>query len=377
MNQSFPGRVLHTLNRFLHIEAASSIVLLIAALAALVWANTPAAASYEALWHTPLHFWVNEGLMTVFFLVVGMEIRREMREGVLASREAAVLPLAAAACGVLVPAALYLSLSPEAPARSGWAVPTATDIAFAVGVLALLGKSMPRAARVFLLAIAIVDDIVAIALIAILYSGGLSLSGVALIAAGVALVLVLQRRGVNSVLAYIPAGVILWLGLREAGVHPTLAGVILGFMTPAASPAVAARVETFLHPWVAFAIMPIFAFANAGVRIDGTILGDAAAMGIAVSTGVALLIGKPIGILLGSWLAVRSGWCRLPKGLGWTGVIVVGCLGGIGFTMSIFIATLAFADATLLNAAKAGVLIGSFAAGIAGLALGLAARKRR
>jgi NhaA family Na+:H+ antiporter len=348
MISSVPRRVFRTVNRFLRVEAASSVVLLSAALGALIWANSPGAALYEALWHAPLsvgigpwsaspslHAWVNEGLMSVFFFVVGLEIRREMHEGVLASRRAATLPLVAAAAGVLVPAMIYLGIGSDEASRPGWAVPTATDIAFAVGVLALLGRSIPRAARVFLLAIAIVDDVVAVTVIAIFYSGGLDHGGL------------------------------------------TLAGIVLGLLTPTLSRRGAVRLESLLHPWVAFGIMPLFAFANAGVALGGVDFGDAGVVKVTVATAAALVIGKPLGILLGSWLAVRSGWCRLPHGLSWSGVAIVGCLGGIGFTMSIFIATLAFADPVLLTAAKLGVLVASFAAGTIGLMLGIVLARGR
>lgn len=387
-DRTFSVRVFSALERFLHMEAMSGVVLLVAAAVALVWANSPFAASYHHLWETrltiqfggfaasqSLHFLINEALMTIFFLVVGMEIRREIHSGALAAASAAALPLAAAVGGVVVPAVLYLALNAEPIARAGWAVPTATDIAFAVGVLALLGKWIPPSLRIFLLALAIIDDVVAVIIIAAFYSSGLQFSGFLIAAAGIVLVFAFQRIGVVSAWAYVVPGAVLWWGLMVAGAHPTLAGVALGLMTPAVpfrsreiAPAI--TVQMALHPWVAYGIMPLFALANAGVTIDSGAIASPAARSIMTGVVVALVFGKPIGIFLGSWLAVRLGWCALPIGVTWGGVAVVGCLGGIGFTMSIFIAMLAFTDPTLLAAAKLGVLAASVAAATVGLMLG-------
>jgi NhaA family Na+:H+ antiporter len=381
------GRVLETLERFLRVEAASGIVLMLSAAAALVWANSPFAESYEHFWQAPLtiglhgrapsmplHFWVNDGLMTVFFLVVGMEIRRELHEGALATARAAALPVIAALGGVLVPALLYLAVTGgDAAARNGWAVPTATDIAFAVGVLALLGTSIPAAVRIFLLAIAIIDDITAVIIIAAFHSSGLEPWGLAIASLGVLGVLGLQRLGIASALAYVLPGAIVWCGALVTGVHPTLAGVLLGLMTPMVQrdlPPPAVRVETALHPWVAFGVMPLFALANAGVRLDGLDIGSAGAAAVLSGTVAGLVLGKPVGIVLATLAAVRSGVCRLPAGVTWRGVLLVGWLGGIGFTMSIFIATLAFGEGSLLSAAKGGVLMASVIAGLIGLLYG-------
>ncbi|QHE76558.1 Na+/H+ antiporter NhaA [Hydrogenophaga sp. PBL-H3] len=424
--QILAERTFSTLERFLHTEAVSGIVLLLAAAIALVWANSPAASSYHALWHTPvliglgsqvfsqsLHFWINDALMAVFFLVVGMEIRREMHEGALASLRLAALPLAAALGGVLVPALIYVALNTEPTQLRGWAVPTATDIAFAVGVLALLGRAIPGNVRVLLLALAIIDDIVAVLIIAVFYSGGLDFSGLLVAGLGVLMVLGLQRIGVGSAWAYVVPGAVLWLGLLQTGVHPTLVGVVLGLMTPvlpsrmreqpldAVSRALdelnaransaphelagplrllrraqrelmppVTRVQMALHPWVAFGVMPLFALANAGVTFDGVDLSQGAAQAVTVGVVLALVLGKPLGVIGASWLAVRLGWCRLPPGVNWPGVCLVGLLAGIGFTMSIFIATLAFDEANLLNAAKLGVLLASLVAAVLGLAWG-------
>ena len=433
--QLLAERAFSTLERFLHIEAVSGTVLMLAAAIALIWANSPAAASYHALWHTPisiglgshvfsqsLHFWINDALMAVFFLVVGMEIRREIHEGALASLQLATLPLAAALGGVVVPALIYVALNTDATTLRGWAVPTATDIAFAIGVLALLGRSIPGNVRVLLLALAIIDDIVAVLIIAIFYSGGLDFSGLLVCGLGLLMVLGLQQIGTGSAWAYVLPGAVLWLGLLQTGVHPTLAGVVLGLMTPVlpgrlreqpldmatralgelntgsgGSPHELAgplkqlrhaqrevlppviRVQMALHPWVAFGVMPLFALANAGVTIDGVDLSLGGAQTVTLGVVLALVLGKPLGVVAASWLAVRLGWCRLPPGVSWSSVFLVGLLAGIGFTMSIFIATLAFDDANLLNAAKLGVLLASLVAAVLGLSWGFlqAAHARR
>lgn len=423
-------RVFSTVERYLHVEAFSGIVLLACAAIALIWANSPLADSYHHFWHAPLtfafgdfavsqtlHFIINDGLMTIFFLVVGMEIRREIHEGALADIRAAALPLAAAAGGVIVPAMIFLALNTEPLPRQGWAIPTATDIAFAVGVLALLGKSIPGSIRIFLLALAIIDDIAAVIIIAVFYSGGLEYAGLILAAAGVLLVFALRAIGISNAFVYIIPAAVLWLGLLKTGAHPTLAGVVLGLITPVtarpmrespldvASRALSTlksrleehdyrdphklseplkklrqaqrellppvtRVQMALHTWVAYLIMPVFALANAGVSLTDVSVTEGVAASVMIAVAAALIIGKPVGIVGGTWIAVRLGWCRLPAGVTWPGVVLVGCLGGIGFTMSIFIATLAFADEQLLAASKLGVLLASVTAGVIGLAFG-------
>lgn len=429
--QVLAEKVFNALERFLHIEAVGGVVLLVAAAIALLWANSPWAESYHHFWDAPvtlavgtysatqsLHFLINDALMTVFFLVVGMEIRREMHEGALAQLRVAALPLAAALGGIIVPAILYLGFNNGPVVRDGWAIPTATDIAFAVGVLALLGRSIPTSIRIFLLALAIIDDIAAVIIIAVFYSGGLDYSGLLVTAVGVFLVLGLQAIGIGSAFAYLVPGAILWWGLLQTGAHPTLAGVVLGLMTPvvplrmrerpvdAASRAITdlgdllgterseqqqllgpikklrtaqrellppvVRVQMSLHPWVAYAVMPLFALANAGVSLDGVALEAGGAQSVMLGVTIALVLGKPIGILLGTWAAVRLRLCQLPPGVTWRGVLLVGCLGGIGFTMSIFIANLAFRDPQILGAAKLGVLLASALAGILGLLYGRA-----
>lgn len=425
--QRLTDRALSTLERFLHIEAVSGVTLLLAAAAALAWANSPWGASYETVWHTSvafgigswiatqtLHFWINDGLMTVFFLVVGMEIRREIHEGALSNLRQAALPVGAALGGVAVPALIYFAFNTEGVRQHGWAVPTATDIAFAVGVLALLGRGIPGNVRVFLLALAIIDDVIAVLIIALFYSGGLEMSGLVVAAAGVAIVLTMQRMGIGSAWAYVIPGAVVWTGLLLTGAHPTLAGVVLGLLTPVLStpshqnpveqltratdelrhsaghddPARMAvplrevryaqrevlppvvRVQAALHPWVAYGVMPLFALANAGVAVGGIDLGHGGAAWVLTGVAVALTLGKPIGIVATSWLLVKLGWCRLPTDVTWGGIVLVGLLAGIGFTMSIFIAMLAFEDAALLDAAKLGVLVGSVVAATLGLIWG-------
>lgn len=393
-SQPFVERALATLQQFLHVEAVSGVVLLVAAAAALIWANSPFADSYHDVWNLliplrvgeftfvkSLHFWINDALMTVFFLVVGMEIRREIHEGALSRFDQAVLPVLAALGGVVVPALIYLSFN-AAPGRDqGWAIPTATDIAFAVGVLALLGKSIPTNVRVFLLALAIIDDIIAVLIIALIYTSGLDPAGFVVASLGVLVVLGFQRIGIGSAWAYVLPAAIVWAGFLMAGVHPTLAGVVLGLMTPVRSvhretePPVI-RVQTVLHPWVAYGIMPLFALANAGVSLTGMKFTDSAQF-VTLGVALALCAGKPIGVIGATWLAVRTGWCRLAPGVSWTGVCLIGLLAGIGFTMSIFIAMLAFTDDRLLDAAKLGVLLGSLISVTLGLGWGAEYAQRR
>jgi Na+:H+ antiporter, NhaA family len=426
--QSLADRAFTTLQHFLHVEAVSGCVLLVAAAAALVWANSSFVHGYHAFWNLPLsigigeftlsgslHFWINDALMTVFFLVVGMEVRREIHEGTLSRLDQVILPAIAAVGGVLVPALIYLSLNTDPVRGQGWAVPTATDIAFAVGVLALLGRSVPINVRVFLLALAIIDDVIAVMVITLFYSGGLQLSGLVVVSLGVLMIVVLRWIGIGTALAYILPGAVVWSGLLTAGIQPTLAGVALGLMTPVRSmrmrehpldllarvaeklrgsdavrtrdihrlesplrqlrvaqreilPPVV-RVQTALHPWVAYGIMPLFALANAGVSLTGVDLSHEAQL-VVLGVGLALVVGKPMGVIGATWLLVRLGWCRFAPGVSWGGVCLVGLLAGIGFTMSIFVTMLAFSSEGLLNAAKLGVLLGSLAAAMLGLGWG-------
>jgi len=415
------ARVWRPLERFLHVEATSGLVLLATALVALLWANSPWSATYEHLWHTPvtigigafvtrepLHFWINDGLMAIFFFVVGLEIRREIHEGELSDPKRAALPLAAALGGMIVPALIYLSVN-QGYASRGWGVPTATDIAFAVGVLVLLGKRIPPAIRVLLLALAIIDDIGAIVIIALFYSTGVSLLGLAIAGGGALLILVLQRLAVRRSLVYMVPAALIWFGMLRAGIHPTIAGVIVGMLTPvkswfgregfvsAAQSAIddagqqerdlleplrrmkqaqreavspVERHQSTLHPWVAYGIMPLFALANAGVNIRDVAIADATSARLMLGIVLGLGLGKPLGIGLASFVSVRLGVCALPRGVGWAGILLVGIVAGIGFTMAIFIAGLAFANPATLGAAKLAVLVGSLLAAACGVLFG-------
>lgn len=389
---SISRRLLKPLERFLQVEASSGIVLLAAAVAAMLWANSPWHTSYESLWHLAIklpfgardwvistHFLVNDGLMTIFFLLVGLEIRRELHDGALASARTAAVPIVAAVGGMLAPAVIFLALA-DPQNRHGWAIPTATDIAFAIGALTLVGKRVPPAARVLLLALAVIDDIGAILIIAFIYSPGIDALGLMIAAAGIGGILALQRLGVRSALGYVLPGSLIWIGLHSAGVHPTLAGVILGILTPAQAPpshgaqsemrAPVERLQLALHPWVAYGIMPLFALANAGVALEGVTFTAHAMGALTAAIVLALVLGKPIGIGLCTWLAGKTGFAARVPGLNWRGVLLVGCLGGIGFTMSLFLATLAFDDPNLLAIAKVAILLGSAIAGLGAFVLG-------
>ncbi len=380
------------LERFLRLQASSGVLLLIAATVALLWANSPWSHLYTDLWHLPirvrfadfgfersLEWFVNDVLMVIFFFVVGLEIRREIHHGELSDLRRASLPAAAALGGMVVPAGVYLLFAHAPSARAGWGVPMATDIAFALGVLALLGQRVPPALRVLLLALAVIDDLGAIIVIAIFYSAGIAWSGLLLAAAGIAGVLIMRRVGVRSEVAYIVPGVVVWAGVYSAGIHPTIAGVVLGLLTPleqegppsnaALSPA--ERLIETLHPWVAFGIMPIFALANAGVAITGSAL-DQTARSVAFASALGLFFGKPIGVLLACFIVLKLRVSALPRGLNGRHLLVLGMIAGVGFTMSLFIAQLAFSDPALLAAAKIGVLLASFFAAVLAIGVGRA-----
>jgi NhaA family Na+:H+ antiporter len=378
--------VVGPITRFLSVESASSVLLMGAAAIALGWANSPFAHGYHALWHATfpltvpliekptLHFLVNDVLMAFFFLVVGLEIRREIHCGELADFKRATLPLVAALGGMVAPALIYVALNPSAPTLHGWGVPMATDIAFAVGVLALLGSRIPAGLRILLLALAVIDDIGGILVIAAFYSNGLEFTGLAIALGAVLLVLGLRRLSVRSPWVYLAPGAMLWMGLYQAGIHPALAGVTLGLLTPAThdheGPPPTESVVHALHPYIAFFVMPVFALANAGVTMGDLDLGAPGALQVMLGVGGGLLLGKPVGILLACFLAVRSGLCSLPRGVTFSGVAVVGIVAGIGFTVAIFVASLAFANPELLSVAKLGVLVGSLLAGVLGYVVG-------
>ena len=379
MTDRLPGanafaRVVKPLEAFLRVEASSGLVLLGATLVALLFANSPWRESYESFWHAERsHLVVNDGLMTFFFLVVGLEIRRELCDGSLSTLRTAALPFIAALGGIAVPAAIYLLLNGEAQTRRGWAIPTATDIAFAVGALSLLGKRVAPALRALLLTLAIADDVAAVLVIALFYTDEkIGLLGVAVAILGLGGVIALRRRRAQRALAYLVAGAVLWAGFFLAGLHPVLAGVIVGLSMPAVP---AKALEERLHPWVAYGVMPLFAFANAGISFQGLELRTELSASVVAGIMLALLVGKPVGIVGAVALAVSVGWCRLPPGVSWRGIVLVGCLGGIGFTMSIFIATLAFPDPALLAAAKFAVLAASVLAATTALVIGRSPRK--
>lgn len=418
-----PARVLAAAQTFVHVEASSGIVLLAAALVALAWANSPWEGAYSDLWHTPisvdtaifsieadLHGAVNDGLMTLFFFLMGLEIKRELVHGELSSLRRALLPAIAALGGMVAPALIYTAFNAGTAGADGWGVPMATDIAFALGVLSLLGSRVPFSIKMFLLALAIADDIGAILVIALFYTSHIDVEALAAMAAVFAAMVVLNRSGVRSVDVYVVFGAVMWLAMFLSGVHATLTGVALGLLTPAThlynpdsfaasaselvrrfrgalqagdqdaqqgilaqiedlsrgTEAPLDRLERFLHPWVSFGVVPLFALANAGVAISTDLLDEAFQSPVTHGVAAALLIGKPAGIFGATWLAVRLRLCELPRGAAWTHVLGVGLLAGIGFTVSLLIAGLAFEDALLLDESKLGVLGSSALAGTAG-----------
>jgi NhaA family Na+:H+ antiporter len=353
-------------------ESAGGIILLGATVVALVWANI-APASYGTVWHGPAHFWVNEGLMTMFFFSIGLEIRREIHAGALSTLRGAALPLAAALGGMLMPAAVFVLLNHGRSGAAGWAVPMATDIAFALGILTLLGNRIPSSLRVLLLALAVIDDIGAIVVIATFYSTAIALEGLALVVAAIAAVVVMQRMRVRRPWLYVAPGALLWAGVLALGVHPTIAGVILALLTPVRP---AEKLEHALQPWVFLAVMPVFALANAGVALGGAHLaGDAGWLFAGIVAGLAL--GKPLGIVAASLAAEKTTLATRPPDLATRGLVLVGTVGGIGFTMSLFIAELAFGEGPLLDTAKLAILVGSGLAMVIALGLGALMSRRR
>ena len=423
-------RLLIPVQRFTHQEAAGGIVLLIAAIAALALANSPLKQAYYDVWEThlaigfqdflldkSLHFWINDALMAVFFFVVGLEIKRSLLLGELASIRRAAFPIVAAVGGMVVPAVVYLLFNNQGEAARGWGIPMSTDIAFSLGVLALLGSRAPLSLKVFLTAFAIVDDIGAITVIAIFFTETINWANLGVGMGLLVLLVVLNLSGVRSTMVYLLISVVIWVSFFESGVHATVSGVLIAMTIPLrvridpeqfvlrgralmdifeqegsggarrgslalmterqrgaleeledASKEVESplqRLEHILHPWVAFAIMPLFAFSNAGIFLGG---GAAEALGSSVTIGIiiGLVVGKPIGILLFAWLAVKSGIASLPRDISWLQILGAALLGGIGFTMAIFVTGLAFVDESLVLQSKLAILIASLATGALG-----------
>lgn len=367
-------------------EAAGGVALLAAAVVALIWANA-APGAYEAVWSldvagTTPGAAITDGLMTLFFLLIGLEVKRELAIGELADRRAAALPFAAALGGMLLPAGIFLAIAAGSPAVDGWGIPMATDVAFALAVLAALGSRVPQSLWAFLLGVAVIDDIGAIIVIAVAYSGGIS---GAWLAGAVGLLIafwLLVRMRVTWVPLYVAVGVGAWACTALSGVHATIAGVAIGLLIPATlagrppEQAPLARTVHAIHPWSAFVILPLFALANAGITFGTGILdaegGTVAALGVAAG----LLVGKAVGLPLGAWVAIRTGVGRMPSGARWPQLTGVGLVAGIGFTVSLFITDLAFDEVALQDAARIGVLVGSILAAIAGTAVLWASARR-
>lgn len=411
-------KLIDPIKRFMHVQAAGGVVLVIATMTALILANSSIGDQYVDFWKTKVGFkfgsyemayklqhWINDGLMVIFFFVVGLEVKRELVIGDLRDPKKAALPVAAALGGMLVPALLFLAVASGGKGQSGWGIPMATDIAFVVGCMAVLGSLFPHPLRVLVLTLAIVDDIGAILVIAIGYTEHINFGMLLLASGGIAFVLLLQRVGVRNIAVYVLVGLVIWFGFHESGVHATIAGVILGLLTPTKTyvppslfipildrarsvlsgdwedkdhraDKVAAfgklaretippqeYIEQRLHPWVSFVIMPVFALANAGVPIHLADLQSTVASAIILG----LVAGKPLGILLFSWLSVRAGVARLPEGIRWGQILAGGALAGIGFTMALFIAGLAPFEEDILGQAKIGILAASFLSALVGI----------
>ncbi len=418
--------LLFPLQQFLKAETSGGILLMAASLLALFWANSPWAESYRRFWQNPIHvgyagfllkkpllMWVNDGLMTVFFFVVGLEIKREILVGELNGLRQAALPIAAAIGGMVLPALFYAAFNWGKAGISGWGVPMATDIAFALGVLSLLGKRVPLSLKIFLTALAIVDDIGAVLVIALFYTAHISWASLGMAALFFLLLMAVNRAGIRSQAVYGLLGVGLWVAIAQSGIHATVAGVLVAMTIPARTridseeylnrtrdfltdfqrfgkcgPSILTnkrqaaileameslssqveaplqRMERFLHPLVSYAIMPIFALANAGVNLSANF---ATAMHQPVTLGVmaGLIFGKQMGIFLASWLMIRTRMARMPSGGSWLQLYGAGWLGGIGFTMSLFVSGLAFSNPEMINFSKVGILFGSLIAGIGG-----------
>ena len=376
------------ITHFMHLEASGGIVLMFVALLALFANNSFLASGYQGVLNTPVAvqfgtfeiakpalLWINDGLMAIFFFLVGLEIKREVLRGELSSLDKIALPLFAAVGGIAVPALVYLGFNMSDPVTSkGWAIPAATDIAFALGILALLGKRVPVSLKILaMLAVAIIDDLAAIIIIALFYTENLSLVALSWAGVGTALLFAMNRFRVMRILPYAVVGTLVWAAVLKSGVHATLAGVITAFAIPMArpnpdTPSPLTRAEHGLHIWVAFLILPLFAFANAGVSLGGLSFADVLSP-VPLGIAAGLFIGKQLGVFSFCFIAVKLGLARLPDGANWVQVYAVACLTGVGFTMSLFIGTLAFDDAELLNGVRLGVLMGSILSGVMGYSL--------
>lgn len=422
-------KIMRPFQEFLHTQASGGIILLAATIIALTWANSSWSYEYIDLWHThlqvgfegfkldySLHYWINDGLMVIFFFVVGLEIKRELLVGELSSARQAALPIAAALGGMIVPAGIYFAFNSSGEGVSGWGIPMATDIAFVVGLFALLGKNVPVSLKIFITALAIVDDIGAVLVIAVFYTSEISIPAIGIASGLVLLLILLNKLGVRNLFVYSVVGVALWLAFLKSGVHATIAGVVLAFTIPALSrlntkefltngkklmkefdeageegPHILTnaprqsivhelksnvekmmtplqRFEHGLHPWVSFIIMPVFALANAGVNFTLDFFTD---LINPISLGIifGLFLGKQFGIFSFSWLAVKIGLASKPKGVNWKLIYGAGILAGIGFTMSLFISNLAFANEELTKIAKVGILTASLLSGVIGFLL--------
>ena len=362
-------------------ESAGGIILLLCAAAAMIIANSPLAESYEHFLHLPVSLtdnlsmsllhWINDGLMVIFFLVVGMEIKREFLFGELKSLSATILPIAAAVGGMIVPAGFYTLFNWGQPSMSGWAIPMCTDIAFSLGVLAFAAKSVPKSVAIFLTALAIVDDLGGIIVIALFYSTSLHYIALACGLAVLAALYLVGRRGIHSPIVFLIGGLLTWYAFLKAGIHPTIAGVLVGFVIPAGTEMTQnqfplRRWEHALSPWSAFLIMPVFALGNAGIPLSGdSFLSLADPIGLGIIGG--LFLGKPIGIFLMVFLLIKCGLASMPYGVKWIHFLGAGVLAGIGFTMSIFLATLSFTGAADLITAKAAIVTASLISGLAGM----------
>jgi len=383
-----PRKLKNLLKSFIESDASNGVMLIVAAVAAMILANTAATAQgYQALLNEPVQIrfgaldisknlllWINDALMALFFLVIGLEVKRELMVGELASRDKAIFPVIAAIGGMALPALIFLFFNHgDEIARNGWAIPTATDIAFALGVLALLGSRVPVALKVFLMALAIIDDLGAIVIIALFYTSDLSVLSLCVAACAIVVLALLNRFNVRKISIYILVGIVLWTAVLKSGVHATLAGVIVGFFVPLEKKEGHSPAEHLAHglmPWVNWMILPLFAFANAGISLAGITLSDVLSpepSGIILG----LLIGKPLGITLFCWLAVKLRLAVLPNGTTIRDIMAIGVLCGIGFTMSIFISSLAFdaAHEQLVTFSKLGILTGSLLSAVIGYTL--------